>query len=912
MAFTKTGTSKETGSAATGLRSFATHSAEVDSPETKSGATGKAADKQRQDGLIIALAFAVAAFAGWRLVAGPWLQAAISRPTPLREALLPHSGEPVYVVAGVGVGWFWVLFIAAPVAALTAGLAGCALAGWANRRTRMGHHGQLRAGQRWPGHHYPKLSHILLATAVTIASAGALLRWAGPAATTIPGRLLLVGAWAAMGCGLYQFIRWANARSAITGQINTASYLLASMLGWTDYRSGRVRDTQRRYPNGSGPYASIITLRYNAAPLSVGADLTRHVADVLQDITGRTYTVQNEAACRTLIATETTVIDEAVVVNAETVLCPLVGSWFDAAAQIRSVHMSERDTCTDTGADGTEPSSGNGGEAFTASDDIARDITEFTVEFAYNMRVSTAYRRGVIEGCVSDALGGSWEAQWSMPSRRVRFLRSPGLPTLADPPLDFPTVTRASIRSAYQKTIIPFGVDAYGNTISWDYRLSPHMLAAGATSTGKTSLLMTIATQCARRGFNVVWIDPKGFDSPGMRNWPNVSLVTAGTDEDGLVGHTAAIRFLADTMTARLSQVKINPNRADDFDPIFVITDEFSNLCVALTEFFGTYRVSWEKGTPPTQRDVGVLLRTARAVGIHMAIGIQRPDALFIAGEARDNTTLRVAMGRLRSKDAAIMMFNDAVAGTRLQPGIKGRGTVQLPDGSFREMQAFYTPKVPATPEQDAALSAHERGILEALSDVDSFWPRRVVNNVLRYYDPEDEEQRDRMCFKLIRESPIVLASSRPDLDPLSPQYVVPNLAVRRPTMDDDHTDVDQDDEVDQGAGHTGAGEGGPSSAVTFAAPVDGYADDYMPGIDDEYQPAVALMANELCHGDLVDVSFGGVRSWRYIHADPYPSDDEHGNPRWVIPYRDIDGGNAGDVEVDPNEVFQARQLQMN
>ena len=100
-------------------------------------------------------------------------------------------------------------------------------------------------------------------------------------------------------------------------------------------------------------------------------------------------------------------------------------------------------------------------------------------------------------------------------------------------------------------------------------------------------------------------------------------------------------------------------------------------------------------------------------------------------------SSLKVA----QSKDAAIMMFNDAVAGTRLQPGIKGRGTVQLPDGSFREMQAFYTPRVPATEEQDAALTDHERAILNELQNVDSFWPRRVVDSALRGYDPEDDER---------------------------------------------------------------------------------------------------------------------------------------------------------------------------
>ena len=502
------------------------------------------------------------------------------------------------------------------------------------------------------------------------------------------------------------------------------------------------------------------------------------VTAILHEITGHTYTLEHDPLTRTLIATETVTADDRDAVDdAETVLAPLVASWFDAAAHIASVTVDKPALVIDEDGNPVDPEETTNPQkdmdeelaqrsAATSNDAIATRIREFTVSFVANMKVSSAYRRGVIEGMVSDALGGSWEAEWSMASRRVRFVRSPGLPTMVDPPLAFPTVTRASVRELYKHTVIPFGIDAYGNTLSWDFKQSPHMLVAGQTSSGKTSLLMTVGTQCARRGFNVVEIDPKGFDSPGMRDWPNVSLVTAGTDEDGLVGHTAALRFIADTMRERLSQVNINPNRADDFDPIIVITDEFSNLVVALAEFYTTYKTSKEKGVPPTTKDVGILLRTARAVAIHMALGIQRPDTMFIAGEARDNTALRVAMGRLRSKDAAIMMFNDPVAGTRVQPGIRGRGTVQLPDGTFREIQAFYTPKIPATDEQQAALSDHERAILAELRNVDSFWPRRVVDSALRGYDPDDEEQP--MSFAQIRRSPIVLASDRPDLDPLS------------------------------------------------------------------------------------------------------------------------------------------------
>ena len=671
------------------------------------------------------------------------------------------------------------------------------------------------------------------------------------------------------------------------------------------------------YPRGEPPFPKVVKLLYGQHPRAIVDEVLAEIAAVLQEITGHTYTFDHDPLTRALVATETVMVDEDTVDDAESVLAPLVAAWFDAAAHIASVTVNKPAREDVLFGEGTRNSQLEVDDelaarsASTRNDEIAAQIREFTVGFVYNLKVSSAFRRGAIEGMVSDSLGGSWEAEWSMASRRVRFVRSPGLPTMVDPPLNFPEVTRANVRALYKDTVIPFGVDAYGNIVGWDFKQSPHFLIAGATSTGKTSLLMTVATQCARRGMNVVWIDPKGFDSPGMRNWPNVSLVTAGTDEDGLVGHTAALRLIADTMIERLSQVKINPNRADDFDPIVVITDEFSNLAVALGQFYKTYGTSKEKGEPPTSRDIGILLRTARAVGIHMALGIQRPDTMFIAGEARDNTALRVAMGRLRSKDAAIMMFNDPVAGTRLQPGIKGRGTVQLPDGSFREMQAFYTPRVPATEEQDAELSDHERAILAELHNVDSFWPRRVVDSALRGYDPEDEEQKQLMSFKLIRESPVVLAADRPDLDPLSDQYVRPAMALHRPTMDDDHADLPEGQIPvlpPPISAVNGAGNASP-----FAASVDGFDDDYLPTVDDEYGPPVPVAANELEHGDLIDVSdVDGVSEWKYVHAEPYLTEDAEGGDRLVVPYRDLDDGrNAGDIEVDPYEVMQARQLHM-
>lgn len=912
----KTAPAKAPAAGAATSRPYATNSAELNRPYTPGESAAEQKEAAESWRWIVLGAVAVVAIFGYAK-GWPAAQRFLYQPSPARDYVLPPSPDPLYVVAGVGVGWFWILFIAVPAVAIVLAALWSMLLALSNHRARAGHMGSVRAGQPWTGEQYPSGPLILAGAAVLLAAAGALLRWAAPATAHLPGRLLVVAVLAAALFGYGQFARWAYARGAITRQLNKVTFLASPGLGWPDLRAGRVRVLRCAYPRGQAAFPKVVKLLYGQHPRSVGDELTSELAAVLHEVTGHTYTFDHDPLARALIATESVIVDHDTVSDAESVLAPLVVSWFDAAAHIASVSVDTPAADTETDPEGAgNPPLDESAElvaarsAVTGNDAIAARIREFTIGFVYNQKVGSAYRRGVIEGMVSDALGGSWEAEWSMASRRVRFVRSPGLPTMVDPPLAFPEVTRASVRTLYKSTVIPFGVDAYGNVVGWDFKQSPHFLIAGATSTGKTSLLMTVATQCARRGFNVVWIDPKGFDSPGMRNWPNVSLVTAGTDEDGLVGHTAALRLIADTMTERLSQVKINPNRADDFDPIIVITDEFSNLAVALGQFYKAYGTNKEKGEPPTSRDIGILLRTARAVGIHMALGIQRPDTMFIAGEARDNTALRVAMGRLRSKDAAIMMFNDAVAGTRLQPGIKGRGTVQLPDGSFREMQAFYTPRVPATEEQAALLSDHERAILAALYNVDSFWPRRVVDSALRNYDPEDEEQKDEMSFRRIRESPIVLASDRPDLDPLSEHYVRPVLAQRRPTMDDDHPELDPAAAANsQPISPSPAGE----KPVSFGNAIDGFDDDYLPTIDDEYGPPIPVSANELEHGDLLDVSVDGVSEWKYVHAEPYLTDDDDGVERLVIPYRDVeDGHHAGDIDVDPYEVMQARKLHMH
>ncbi|SIJ21739.1 cell division protein FtsK [Mycobacteroides abscessus subsp. abscessus] len=905
-------------------RAFATHTDELQRPYMPEEAQGPAQKEEvaKEWRLLVLVGLGAATVIGYAQV-WPRLHAALYRPSPLRDWLLPASPRPMYVVAGVGVGWFWLIFLAVPaVLAVLAALWSAAVA-MSNRRARKGHLGHVRPGQEWVGEQFGIGPILVGAAALMLFAAGVLLRWTAPAIGSLLVQLLLAAVLAVAVAGYVQLVMWARARSAITGLVNRIGYLSAPTLAWTDLRSGRVKVLSRAYPRKAAPFPKVLELLYGQHPRHLGDEQIAEVEQLLALVTGHTYRVENVVLAKKLRAVETVIPDEeTAALDAEAVLAPLVASWFDASASIVNVAVADPDA--ENGDAGDEVASEvDPGDTVTDRDHIAGRVREFTVEFAYSIKVQTSYRRGLIESAVSDALRGSWEAEWSMVSRRVRFVRCPGLPRMVPPNMVFPKVTRGNIREIYKKAVLPFAVDAYGNEIAWDYRVSPHLLLCGPTSTGKTSLLMTLALRVCGLGFPGVWIDPKGFDSPGLRGWPNMVLVTAGFDDDGMVGHTAALRWIADTMRERYAQVKANPNKADDFDPIFVFTDEFSNLIMELGKFFLKYRTKADKGRPPTEEDVGTILRTARAVGIHMVIGLQRPDVAFISGEARDNTSMRVAMGRLRSKEAAIMMFNDPVAGTRLEPGIKGRGTVQLPDNSFREIQVYYTPLPPATDEQRASLNDDERKTLGILGAVERFWPRMAVKSVLRDCDLDrwplmrklegGGDQLWPVTFADIRDSEIVPATEHPELDLLSDEYVSPTAGFRKPTLDDHLHAAAPPVSAGSGADEQVAGAGSePVIGSSFGAPVDGFDDEYLPDVDDEYGPAIPVAANELQRGDLVDVSVDGVGTWKYIHAEPYLSDDDNDDARLIIPYRDIgDSQEVSDIDVDPNEVFQARQLHM-
>ena len=135
-------------------RPYATSGAELNRPYVP-GETA-AEQKQAAEGWrwILLAALGVAAVLGYTKV-WPAAQQFLYRPSPARDYLLPPSPEPVYVIAGVGVGWFWILFIAAPAAAAVLAALWWAMLSWSNHRARTGHWGTCGPDSNGPASSTP-------------------------------------------------------------------------------------------------------------------------------------------------------------------------------------------------------------------------------------------------------------------------------------------------------------------------------------------------------------------------------------------------------------------------------------------------------------------------------------------------------------------------------------------------------------------------------------------------------------------------------------------------------------------------------------------------------------------------------------------------------------------------------------
>lgn len=256
---------------------------------------------------------------------------------------------------------------------------------------------------------------------------------------------------------------------------------------------------------------------------------------------------------------------------------------------------------------------------------------------------------------------------------------------------------------------VPLGTTVDGRPVELDIKeaaengMGPHGLCIGATGSGKSELLRTVAlgmmTQHPPDMLNLVLIDFKGGATfLGLERAPHVAaVITNLADEAPLVARMGDA--LAGEMNRRQQLLRTAGNlvsldayararragaRLPALPALFIIVDEFSELLSQHPDFADTFLA------------IG---RLGRSLGMHLLLASQRLDEGKLRG-LESHLSYRVCLKTLSTNESRIVLGGpDAFE----LPTTPGAGFLQTADGELVRFQTAFVsgPYPPRTPRAD-------------------------------------------------------------------------------------------------------------------------------------------------------------------------------------------------------------------
>ena len=224
-------------------------------------------------------------------------------------------------------------------------------------------------------------------------------------------------------------------------------------------------------------------------------------------------------------------------------------------------------------------------------------------------------------------------------------------------------------KSAKSKTTVCVGKDVAGQPIFADIAKMPHALIAGATGMGKSvcinSLMISMLFKARPDEVKFIMIDPKQVEFTMYNGIPHL-LVPIVTDVKQAAG---TLMWAVEEMERRYSvfkeacvknidayneKVQINSEIGDPMHRIVIVIDEFAELIMQVKN--------------PVESLVIRIAQKARAAGIHLIIGTQKPVKEVITGLIKSNIPTKMSCKVLSYKDS-ILMFDKIGAEKLLDKG---------------------------------------------------------------------------------------------------------------------------------------------------------------------------------------------------------------------------------------------------
>lgn len=221
-----------------------------------------------------------------------------------------------------------------------------------------------------------------------------------------------------------------------------------------------------------------------------------------------------------------------------------------------------------------------------------------------------------------------------------------------------------TFRDAPGKTTVCLGVDVVGKPVFADLDKMPHLLVAGATGMGKSvcinSLLISLLYKARPDEVKLILIDPKKVEFQSYANIPHL-LVPVVTEPQKAAG---ALAWAVGEMERRYDLIEsaavrniVAYNKTVDDHPgrvkmpqIVVVIDELHDLMLQARD--------------AVEDSIARIAAKARAAGILLIIGTQRPSVNVITGVIKANIPSRIAFHVASQVDSRTIL--DAVGAEKL------------------------------------------------------------------------------------------------------------------------------------------------------------------------------------------------------------------------------------------------------
>ncbi len=309
----------------------------------------------------------------------------------------------------------------------------------------------------------------------------------------------------------------------------------------------------------------------------------------------------------------------------------------------------------------------------------AEPVGPVRVRYPRSWRDGEPAKRAALERVIAAKLpGADWSASWDTRRDRVVFRRADPLPDV---------VAYADLAHLGGPRSLPIGVTHEDKTVMWRPDTFAHLLVAGRTRRGKSSLERVLLVTMIRRGWQVYAADPKSCDLAWLEGCRGVVEVTTTTDEGGIGPMVGTLRKAVDEMRDRYVQLRaagvdkwqdLPPDRRAA--PVAVVIDELYDLLAVSKDM--TKRELADRDEAFSR--LRALCAKGAGAGISVVMLTQQPYLKVLDGTLRENCEGRVLLGATRADQSRMVLDSDA--GERIPSDApKGRGIARF--GGYADVQ---------------------------------------------------------------------------------------------------------------------------------------------------------------------------------------------------------------------------------